>query len=188
LIADPGVYQYEAGEWRDCFRGTRAHSTLLIDGRDQSQLSSSFRVGRMARARITAAQLDGSPLFVRGELAGYTAPGSPLVHRRSLALPNSRKLVIQDEVEGSGEHDFELRFHLAPGARVSLERGAVLARFRRAALRFQFVAPSSAQTNVEEGWYSPSWYRRQPAPFVVLQWRGSAPCIIGTTLMISTGE
>ncbi len=188
LIADPGVYQYEAGKWRDYFRGTRAHSTLLIDGHDQSELSSSFRVGRMARARITAEQLDRSPLFVRGELAGYTAPGSPLVHSRSLALPNSHMLVIQDQVEGNGEHDFELRFHLAPGARASLERDAVLAHFQDVALRFQFVAPSSAQANVEDGWYSPSWYRRQPVPVVALRWRGLAPCIVGTTVTISTGE
>ena len=58
MIVDAGVFEYQAGMWRDFMRGTAAHNTLLVDGQDQSEVWGSFRVGRRARvhARYWAQQ------------------------------------------------------------------------------------------------------------------------------------
>ena len=48
VITDSGVFEYTPGAWRDFFRWTRAHNTLVVDGYDQSEVWGSFRVARRA--------------------------------------------------------------------------------------------------------------------------------------------
>ena len=43
FLIDPGTYAYHTqGPWRQYFRGTAAHSTLRVDGKDQSQFGGNF--------------------------------------------------------------------------------------------------------------------------------------------------
>jgi len=46
VVTDSGVYEYQAGEWRTYFRSTAAHNTVQVAGEEQSEIWSSFRVGR----------------------------------------------------------------------------------------------------------------------------------------------
>src|SRR5438067_13909420 len=78
VIVDSGVYTYEAGEWRDLFRSTRAHNTVEVDGENQSEVWSSFRVGRRARPHNVVFRDNG----VEGEHDGYERLAVPVRHRR----------------------------------------------------------------------------------------------------------
>ena len=48
IIVDSGVYEYASGAWRDFYRSTRAHNTIVVDGLEQSDVWGSFRAGRRA--------------------------------------------------------------------------------------------------------------------------------------------
>ena len=48
VVVDPGMPTYDAGAERDWFRGTRAHSTVAIDG-DQFEPWGAFRSGPLPR-------------------------------------------------------------------------------------------------------------------------------------------
>ena len=52
VVVDPGMPTYEPGAERDWFRGTRAHSTVSIDGRDQFELWGAFRSGPLPRVEL----------------------------------------------------------------------------------------------------------------------------------------
>jgi Heparinase II/III-like protein len=44
ILIDPGTYTYTGEpEWRDWFRGSGAHNTIRIDGRDQAVMAGPFR-------------------------------------------------------------------------------------------------------------------------------------------------
>ncbi|MDN5750704.1 MAG: heparinase II/III family protein, partial [Pseudonocardia sp.] len=117
VIADPGTYCYH-GEprWRSYFRSTRAHSTLELDGRDQSTSGGPFLWTRQARTRVVLAESDSTGISRwRAEHDGYGTRGRPVVHRRDVELEApSRALRIRDEVRSNCEHRWRLSFHLGP--------------------------------------------------------------------------
>lgn len=183
-IVDAGTFQYQAGEWRDYFRGTAAHNTLGVDGLDSSQVSGSFRVGRMAQAKFWT-EGAGEALALCGEHDGYTRLAEPVTHTRRIRLRDPGLLVIQDEIRGRGAHNFVLRFHLAPDASVILKDGKAQVRFEddvRMEIGFLKV---NGVVGVAEGWYSPTWYTKVPAKVVELKWRGEPPYGIETTILVN---
>ncbi|HET7573250.1 MAG TPA: alginate lyase family protein, partial [Gaiellaceae bacterium] len=52
VVVDPGTTTYEPGPLRDCERGTAAHSTVLVDGRDQFELWGAFRSGPLPHVEL----------------------------------------------------------------------------------------------------------------------------------------
>ncbi len=178
-IVDIGTYQYQAGGWRDYFRGTAAHNTIQVDGLDSSEVYGSFRVGRMANARMWA-END----WVCGEHDGYTRLREPITHTRKIQLCDAHTILIRDEIRGRGGHAYVSRFHLAPNAhanvldkkmRVVFEDGAVME------IEFQGV---EGLLEIEQGWYSPTWYTKFPIEVIELKWRGAPPFEIETTIRI----
>lgn len=183
LIADPGVYQYQAGTWRDYFRGTAAHSTIVVDGLDQSELADSFRVGTMADARFT--RVDAEHLLIEGTHNGYQRLRPPVTHTRTLELVNENEVRIQDRLTGSGEHHFDLGFHLAPGARIEISSQSANVFFDdNVQLEFRFDGVSSFEIATSDGWYSPTWYTKLPAPMLHYRGRCAVPLTIETTIAI----
>lgn len=87
VIGDTGCSTYVPGPVRSYERSTAAHNTVVIDGRNSSEVWAAHRVGRR---------------FDFGR------------HRRRFEL-TAEGLKGVDEVFGHGEHDLEVRFHLPPG-------------------------------------------------------------------------
>lgn len=183
LIADPGVYQYQAGEWRDYFRGTAAHSTLVVDELDQSELADSFRVGAMAEAHFT--RIEPQRLLIEGTHNGYQRLRQPVTHTRTLELVNENELRIKDRLTGIGEHHFDLCFHLAPGARIEIGSQSANVFFDDdVRLEFRFDGVPSFEIAASEGWSSPTWYTKLPAPVLHYRGRSAVPLTIETTIEI----
>ena len=94
-IVDTGVSTYEANDRRNYERGSYAHNVVVIDGKDQSEMWRSFRIGR--RARLSIIQ-DNSDSLV-GEIDQLFRP--EWKHQRSFSIQDS-DLVIHDKVMGGG--------------------------------------------------------------------------------------
>lgn len=110
-VVDSGVYEYAEGEWRSWFRSTAAHNTVSIDGRDQSEMWGSFRVGRRARVlRATWSETPGSTT-IDGTHDGY----APILHRRVItALHEPRLWLVLDHLSGAPGHLARSFIHLHP--------------------------------------------------------------------------
>jgi len=121
VLVDSGTYDYFTyPPWREYFRTTRAHNTVVIDGRDQSEMLGPFIWGARATARCLRWEPNSAGRTVAGEHHGYTRLADPVVHRRMLELDGAkRELSIRDDILTRGKHDVEVYFHLAENRRVT---------------------------------------------------------------------
>jgi hypothetical protein len=178
VFADPGTYCYHgAPEWRRYFRGTVSHSTLELDGRDQSVSGGPFLWTRHAETRLRSSSGlgDGSVARWTAEHDGYSRRRAPLTHRRAMELDRDHgRLAIVDEIVGTGRHAVALRFQLGPTVECGLDgaiarlawpghpRGATMQLDRR------FVWQAHRGEDAPPlGWYSPAFGERMPATTLV---------------------
>ncbi len=114
VIVDPGTccYHYDPG-WREYFRSTAAHNTVVVDGESQSAAAGAFLWVRKARARVLEWRSRPEGGTLSAEHDGYTRLRGEVVHRRRFSLEGKR-LEIYDDLKGRGEHSLEWRLHLSP--------------------------------------------------------------------------
>lgn len=115
VLVDPGTYDYFSyPKWREYFRNTRAHNTVVVDSRNQSEMLSLFLWGRKAKARCICWEPSNVGGKVVGEHDGYTYLKDPAIHRRTLELDGKKRvLIVRDDVLARGKHEIEVCFHLA---------------------------------------------------------------------------
>ncbi|MCL4721308.1 MAG: heparinase II/III family protein, partial [Gammaproteobacteria bacterium] len=141
VVVDSGTFDYEPGALRHYLRSTAAHSTLRIDGAEQSEIWGQFRVARRARplsARWTT-EPDGARVF-RGSHDGYTRLKGAPVHTREIQAWPGRRWAVRDAVAGRGRHRLESFLHLHPdiGIHQVDERNFILALPAGPSLRLGF--------------------------------------------------
>jgi hypothetical protein len=163
-LIDPGTYTYTADPAeRNRFRGSMAHNTVRIDGRDQAVPAGPFRWREKPDTAIAA--WSASPN--REYLDASCAYGGFTHRRRVLFLKPEQVVVVLDSVDGpAGEHQLEQFWHPA-----SLPEARRLS--------------SSGTAEVLEGWRSHALCSREPAPVLRVAYRGSLPIDMGTVLDLS---
>jgi hypothetical protein len=163
ILVNSGISTYEPSHERQRQRGTAAHNTVRIDGREQSEIWAAFRVAR--RARPLDVRTD-SRTFVEAAHDGYSRLPRPVIHRRRLELRDDRLLVI-DTLHGRGRHEAEFFFHLYPG-----ERPEIL------------LDPEMTAT-VEDSRFHPALEQSCPGQCVVGRWSGRCPATFTTLIAFS---
>ncbi|HWZ62591.1 MAG TPA: heparinase II/III family protein [Steroidobacteraceae bacterium] len=192
FLIDPGTYLYHGGgPWRAYFRGTAAHNTIRIDGRDQSEPGGDFMWLHKAAAHCHAAHFTQAVETLDGSHDGYLRLRDPVRHRRRLILEKAaRRLVIEDCLEMAGEHEVEVLFHCAAECSVeSIASGYVI---RRGIWTLELQLPRypagaarlyCGSIDPVCGWVSRSYDHRQPAPTIVWRARLAGPARLRTELM-----
>ncbi len=118
VVVDSGVSTYEAGAMRAYCRSTRAHNTVEIEGQNQVEVWSAFRVGRRCAPRDVDWQdlPDGFRLSARHD--GYRhLPGRP-THARTFRWHSGGQLDIADSVDSTRPVRSVARVHLHPDCRI----------------------------------------------------------------------
>lgn len=179
FLVDPGTYAYHTKpQWRNYFRGTRAHNTVTVDQRDQSESAGSFLWTRMANTVVESWSDDGQLCALTAHHDGFSDLG--ITHRRSFELQDNL-LQVTDEIDGPGRHEIAGYFHFAPECEVTVrEPGLVSA--RRAGVTLDLTFSSIFDIDValgapDAGWYSPVFGVREPGNTV----RGRALCRLPVT-------
>ncbi|HEX4779665.1 MAG TPA: alginate lyase family protein [Usitatibacter sp.] len=192
FLIDPGTFAYHTQpEWRAYFRGTSAHNTLRIDGRDQSQPGGNFMWLRKARAGCSRWTPGAAFDFFEGWHDGYRALPDPVTHRRAIALDKAaRRIVVEDTLEMAGRHEVELFLHCHEDCVV--EADSNLVRIARGANRIEILLPEAASgevrilrgsTHPRGGWSSRAFDRKQPC--ATIAWRAR---LVGRSLLRTTIE
>jgi len=122
LIVDSGTFAYTGPE-RDRFRGTSAHNTVEVDGRDQCSFWGDFRAGRLPRVGTPRLSREGDVVVVTSYHDGFRRLEDPVIHERMVAWWPVHGVVVLDRLGASQDHQTISRLHLAPG--VSLCEGKV---------------------------------------------------------------
>jgi|SRR5690242_2442079 len=124
VLCDPGTGCYTRDmAMRNHFRGTLAHNTIAIDGVEQNRIPEGLRglflLGNEAAVTPVEQGRDAQGWFLRAAHSGYRALG--VTHIRTVrASADETAFVIEDELEGAGEHEFEFNVQLAPEFRAEI--------------------------------------------------------------------
>lgn len=143
LSDDPGTFCYTSDpEKRNLFRGTAAHSTVMVDEKEQNELIRTFEI----KERTNSECVDYSDSYFKGRHQGYTEIGAIV----------EREIFIQDEsvrihdVVSSGNHCIS-RIVLTPDTR---EVGKLV--FQTKGITFK-ISSNSDDITVIQIPYSPSY-------------------------------
>jgi hypothetical protein len=190
-LVDAGTYCYtQDPAWRDYFRSTEAHSTVMVDGVSQATAAGPFAWQTRPQARLRRWQSTPAFDFADAEHDAYRRLPDPVIHRRRVVFVKPRYWVVVDDLRGAAEHRVELRFQFAPmvvtvdptlWARAHGVRGHELfiRPFGTVPLKADVVEGELAPLR---GWVSPDYGQRRPAPLLVYSAVATFPLRIVTLL------
>ncbi|NOY16067.1 MAG: heparinase [Gammaproteobacteria bacterium] len=113
-LVDPGTYIYHDNpEWRNYFRSTAAHNTVVVDNTDQSKIGGDFLWLDHASAQLVGHGVEDVKQWVTGTHDGYAKIG--VTHVRKVEyFECEHRIVISDVLEGNGVHHLDWHWHLHP--------------------------------------------------------------------------
>jgi uncharacterized heparinase superfamily protein len=203
-VVDAGTYCYTAEpEWRNFFRGTTAHSTLMIDGRNQVQPEGPFSWHGRPHVTLHEWRSNAQSDFVDAQHDAY----APLTHRRRVLFVKPSYWVVIDDVTTNGMgsdpltrnvrgsdpvwHQFDVQFQLAP-IDVTVDRDAWVRGELRGGNSVWMAAFCSApvrpivkigERGPIRGWISSDYGQRTPAPMLIYSCEAPLPWRCMTLVM-----
>jgi len=194
VLVDPGTFDYFTyPEWRQYFRKSVSHNTLMVDGMDQSELQGAFLWGRRANATLEEWNQEGDRCRIVASHDGYTRLADPAIHRRSVLLRGSEgRIDITDEVICRGTHEISIGFQFSEYCRLH-PRGDHLYEVRLEGLDkgLSFAFPESLEVIVYEGsedpkggWVSRGYHCKTPAPQLLLRGRATGSASFATVIRV----
>lgn len=163
VLVDPGTFAYHHDPAaRIYFRGTQAHNTITLDGRDQSQQGGPFLWTTKAKTTVHRWRETKNGAVLTASHDGYERLAGPVTHWRRFAL-NGGRLTVDDRLIGEGAHHLEWRLHFAPECSVRLENSACLVESRHHLLAIRLdpkLKWEAIRGDERGGWYSSAFNRR----------------------------
>ena len=195
LLIDPGTYTYNGPkEWRNYFRGTSAHNTVVINGIDQAgHLKPYDAFGWEKKADAYVLKWHNSLIydFASAYHDGYTRLPQPVRHQRDILFIRPEYWIITDTISGQGKHLVDFLFHFSPG-RISLDKSkkTVKSEYDHGAnILLAPVCGTAFKTEIIEGqespiqgWASYSYGKRQKAPVVKYSMNTRMPLCFSTII------
>jgi hypothetical protein len=172
LLIDSGTYAYqEGGRWRDYFRSTAAHNTIVIDGDNQSEILGTFLWGRKANTQLLKWDSQAEFDIAIGEHDGYSRVG--IIHRRAVVFLKPNWLFVSDWIIGGGDHSVDQLWHLSPHSEVELRQDQAIIKTQGIIVSIHTEESSGMLANVIkgsnepiQGWISKGYGHKEPSPVI----------------------
>lgn len=170
LLIDPGTYAYNNGEpWRNYFRGTKAHNTVVVDDYNQSEIIGKFLWKKKAKAHLLFWETDPACDLIIAHHDGYSHQG--ILHTRCLVFKKPGFLLVSDTIAGTGTHRIEQLWHFPHDAVVEQSGDTFSVRVNGQQLLLQGPGHPNMTARVLrgtdrpiQGWVSPRYGSKEPAP------------------------
>lgn len=192
LLVDSGTCRYNGSpQWRSYFKGTSAHNTVTVDGRDQAFQETGFLWSKPYSARLERMLSGDDGILLEASHSGYHSLGLPVVHRRTLCWIDNATLIVEDRFEGKGIHEFLLAYHLHPDAALHREGDWWVVEMEGESLRISLMGGEFHETRARAtpplGWFSPAYGQLRDG--ATLEHRTRSACADTTFItLICTGE
>jgi Heparinase II/III-like protein/Heparinase II/III N-terminus len=193
LIVDPGRYTYSeapidasAVNWRLHFRGTAAHNTVCVDGRNQTRYvpKAIKEVSRHTHGSVRHKIAGPAPTASLVEFA--QAPGFTLlhgraasqeydaVHERFIVCVDARYWIVSDALRAPSAHDYVVNFQLGAAAlgRTQMSIGGDV-RIASPQLAIGMPRRAGVEAHLGDAWVSQRYGSKQAAPALRCAARGS---------------
>ena len=190
FITDSGTGCYSSDlKWRNYFRSSRAHSTVMIDGRDQARPNGPFSWHAHPSAQLRLCAETPDYLSAEAQHGAYADLPDPVTHRRRVIMSNAGYWIVVDDLFGGDIHDVQLRYQFAPLIVSQENNNWVRARGATSSLWLKVCSVTSLTQHIENGeldpvggWHSPNYGQRFPAPALVCSSRTRLPARLVTII------
>jgi hypothetical protein len=171
ILVDPGTYTYTDLQWREIFRGTVAHNTVRIDGKDQAVAAGAFRWINKPEVRLL--EFSTTP---EEDYAVAVCHYNGFTHKRTVRFLDGNTFNILDELEGPpGEHLIEQFWHV----------GADVQQTAPEVWRIEQVAELIVEGGQrEQAWRSCVFGSKQASSVVVVRKRIALPATLRAELRL----
>lgn len=195
FLIDPGTYRYvSTRDDRNHFRGTGAHNTLRVDGRDQAIPRGPFEWNSMPQVNVETWTNGTTFDFFVGSHDGYGLPCLAM-HQRSVFHLKGGAWLVSDFVDGRGEHLLESFWHFAPDIEVAKVQGAILAECANVVagkgnpgLALVIDRNSEWRADIATDFVSPAYGCRRSAPVLRFSTKTEVPERCGILLIPRTKQ
>jgi Heparinase II/III-like protein/Heparinase II/III N-terminus len=183
LLLDPGTYEYIGdGGARARYRGTGAHNTLRVDGFDQAEGNGAFGWTQtpvvMVERWVTGQDFG---LFA-GSHNGYTRLSEPVTHRRWVFHRKGYFWLVRDVVQGHGNHQIDLSWHLGPCLVPVSTKDNLFADGQETLALLTAEGHGWAQSGQKGSW-SPVYGKQERSTLLTFGWTGNLPAGFVTLLL-----
>ncbi len=195
-LVDAGTYCYTAdATWRNYFRSSYAHSTVVIDRRGQSEPAGPFAWRRRPQARRRKLVSMPAGLLAEAQYDASRVRGAVVSHRRRVLFIDSEYWLVVDELSGEGTHSADIRYQFSPIPVALDDSGWVRARGERSELLIKAFSSSALETGIfcgelapPGGWLSPNYGQRLAAPMLSVATVAELPLRVVTLLLPRRGR
>lgn len=168
FVVDTGNFDYEASSMRAHCRSTEAHNVLQVDGAQQCDLWSIFRMGRRGHITSTRRGEHGNFKWCSGTHDAYRHIGVGETGR--VVIAGMSTWTVIDWIQSRRQHEMVSRVHLHPDCRVALgenpSESPSLCRVQfsegNRTLEFLALGENKPEWTVGDGWYCPKFGHRMP--------------------------
>jgi hypothetical protein len=174
ILIDSGTFSYLDAQWRDRFRGSAAHNTVRVNGRNQAAPAGSFAWSGKPTVAIEAWRSSAEEDYLQ---ASCRYSGSDAVHRRRILFQKPDAVFILDEITGPADAKVEQFWH--PGEE-TVELSANTFRIGK-----QMVLATTAEARIEAGWRSRAYGQKEASPVIAAVSESAVPLHMGAVLYIS---
>jgi len=165
VFVDPGSYVYTSyPDWRDRFRSTYFHNTLMIDGEEQNRFLTLFSMIEEAKPKVIEWETnDNFDVFI-GEHYGYMRLQDRLIHRRTIKFyKKDVRWEFCDEVYNlknrfSTEHLIQWSLVLHPDVEIE----DLISLKTKKGKKIKIIFEDKIDMHREDGWYSPEYGAKVP--------------------------
>jgi hypothetical protein len=186
ILIDAGTYTYVSDRrLRNWFRGSAAHNTIRVDGRDQAVAIDTF-----CWAAAPAVELLAWTTTEDQDCFDGICRWAGFAHRRRVILLKPQLvLLVLDEIEGpAGEHVWEQFWHFANPPQQVEEMRYRIGRERRMWLSASPGGEAELSEGGEHGWRSIALGHKTPAPVLRIHGRSPLPVRRVTAFGLAPGE
>ncbi|PTL37910.1 heparinase II/III family protein [Alkalicoccus saliphilus] len=160
FIVNSGTYKYENGPWRDYFRSTSTHNTVMINSHEQSQAWGSFRVAKRIHGLKRKQFLHNDISFFAGEYLNYLGEK----HKRFIGNISGDLIIVLDFTKAEAES--ESYIHFKPETELDIYTSGVdiSTKNKKASLQ----AFGTERIEKKQGWYSEQFNFKEENDHLVL--------------------
>ena len=181
FIVDPGAYVYTRNPgWRNLFRSTAYHNTVVIDGQEQNrfQADNLFEMAADSAVVVHDWLRTSEKDWLDVEHTGYARLAHPVRHRRTFLFEKRTVTwTITDLLTGAGKHVADWYFHFDHG--IDLEPsgdGRFVTLSDGTNLMLMIHAEVPLIFRIEDGWVSRRYGNKLPAKILRASGTFSAMC------------
>jgi hypothetical protein len=122
FFIDPGTYTFVAKDpFRNHFRSTSAHNTLVVDELDQSEMTGPFLWTKKAQSSVEEFVTNEHHDRIVASHNGYSRQSDAVIHRRCLDINKELAIItIEDRIEAKNNHLVTQCFHFSPDCQIQI--------------------------------------------------------------------